>query len=252
MSSPGTNTATTSSRRRSSSTPTARRRASSCDRKKRHRIGTDGSVLFWQESSGTTDPDQTTGLTVDVFEAPYTTDSATLTSTAKKLTTFSNATRNANSITFNGIYAWPGPGALTTYVVRANGTFTTLPSDGKNYSRNPRLRLRQRILVNRVQAPKWPPRRGVHQDSTRLLVIRKHVALLCSVAALGCSTDPNQRDAATDAVSDTPNGKVCDCLQRGFVCVDGMHWQTVTAVFCPSPQCPAQCASGRRGNPNAI
>ena len=100
-------------------------------------FGTDGSVLFWQESSGTTDPDQTTGLTVDVFEAPYTTDSATLTHTAKKLTTFSNATRNANSITFNGIYAWPGPGALTTYVVRANGTFTTLPSDGKNYSKSP-------------------------------------------------------------------------------------------------------------------
>jgi len=82
--------------------------------------------------SGTTNPDQTTGLTVDVFEAPYTTDPTTLSSTAKKVATFTNATRNADAIAQNGHYAWPG--GFTSYIVRSDGSSTTVASDGKTYS----------------------------------------------------------------------------------------------------------------------
>jgi hypothetical protein len=83
---------------------------------------------------GTTDPDQTVGLTIDVFEAPYTTDAGTLATSAKKVATFSNAVRNTDAIAFSGIYAWPGPNALTTYVVRDDGSSTQVASDGKTYS----------------------------------------------------------------------------------------------------------------------
>lgn len=98
-------------------------------------VVTDGASLWWVETSGTTDPDQTTGLTIDVFQAPYTTNATTLATTAKKLTTFASATAPAYPIVFNGIYAWAG--GLTTYLVRANGTSTTLASDGKTFSKIP-------------------------------------------------------------------------------------------------------------------
>ena len=98
-------------------------------------FATDGVSLWWQETSGTANADQTTNLTIDVFQAPYTTDPTTLASTAKKVTTFTNATLSSIPITFNGLYAWPG--GFTTYIVRGDGTFTTVASDGKTWSQFP-------------------------------------------------------------------------------------------------------------------
>jgi hypothetical protein len=93
---------------------------------------TDGTTLVWEETYGsTTYPGPQT--TTEVWKAPFTTDQATLTSTATKVTTLPTAGIGGAAIAdldfFNGLYAtYLRPPADVIYVVDvATGQTQTVP-----------------------------------------------------------------------------------------------------------------------------
>ena len=89
-------------------------------------FATDGATMFWVESYGGPNP-KSAPTTIDVWAAPYTSDSATLSATARKLvSSLQRVGPPEASIAFGGLFAfWSPPNVI---IVRASdGAFTEVP-----------------------------------------------------------------------------------------------------------------------------
>lgn len=89
-------------------------------------FATDGTTLFWVELYGSTSVLDT--MKREVWAAPYTTDAATLSATAKKIASIPDDRVPHTAIAYDGIYAVIShSGAQTVYILRlADGVLTSV------------------------------------------------------------------------------------------------------------------------------
>jgi len=87
-------------------------------------VATDGTNLFWLEIFGSTDFFAV--MTREVWSAPYSTDSATLDATAKKIASIPDGHVTSRAIAYGGIYAVESvANGRDVYVVRLSDGATT-------------------------------------------------------------------------------------------------------------------------------